>query len=30
MKDLILSNITKYKDFEEFSRYTNIDTEEFK
>ena len=30
MKELILSNITKYKDFEEFSRYTNIDKEEFK
>lgn len=27
MKDLILSNITKYKDFEEFSKYKNMDEE---
>ena len=30
MKDLILSNIIKYKDFEEFSKYKNMDKEEFK
>lgn len=30
MKELILSNITKYKDFEEYSKYMNTDKEEFK
>jgi len=30
MKNLILSNITKYENFEEYSKYMNTDKEEFK
>ena len=30
MKELILSNITKFKDFEEFSKYENMNKQEFK
>ena len=30
MKELILSNIKKYKDFEEFLKYENMNKQEFK